>query len=179
MKKITFYVLSILMLFSCRKDTANPYRIFQPGKMETGKVDSYRDGQKWIATAYGRGGKSDKTAFGIYFTTYDENEVLREYFTLNSIPYKIGKTKIETGRKISDIQGCWASYLIYDEDIRLTPTYFTASESYVEITKLDTVTNQIEGTFTKMTLEPEQENTNFPIKVVFGKGTFNTVIDFQ
>ncbi len=179
MKKIIFYLLSLLVFFSCEKDTANPYRIFQPGDMKTGKAESLRDGQKWTATAHAQGGKVDKSHFGIHLSTYGEDGSLREVFRLRAIPYKIGKIKLEVGKKISDNEGCWTSYLIYDDDIILTPIYYLTSKSCIEITKLDTTTNQIEGTFTKMTLEPEKKDSNFPRKVVFDKGTFNTTIDFK
>jgi hypothetical protein len=161
MKKILFFLLFSCVL-SCHKDDFE-WPLFEPGPLDTGRIDALREGVHWAATAWAKRYKGSLCVF-VIFTTYNKFGELREEWNTCVLP--------QTGtQKITE-----ASYatLFSDGDV-IGPVYFiNKSEDYfLEVTRLDTFTHELEGKFKRLVLNRvSKDYPEYPSALTFVDGVF-------
>jgi hypothetical protein len=176
MKKSIYYLFMLVYLVSCKEKPE--FLIFEPGDLKTGHGEGQRDGHDWKATAQALVEKKRKK-FDVLFITVSDQGILREYFRFQEIPLRLCHIKIKN-QVPSDENHIGVQYSIKDEDITTSPIYsYTGNHACLDITKIDTVTNMIEGSFSKLVLEPvENDVKTAPRCVVFKNCTFTAKMRF-
>jgi hypothetical protein len=160
MKKILFFLLFSCVL-SCHKDDFE-WPLFEPGPLDTGRIDALREGVHWTATAWA---KRYQGSLIVVLTTYNAFGEIRESLHMGVISPKTGVQKRSTtsySRRFSDGDVIGPIYLL------------DKSEDYfLEITRLDTLTHELEGKFKRLVLNRSSKDyPEYPSALTFTDGVF-------
>jgi hypothetical protein len=163
-------VLSILIIFSCKKDEDNSIIIYEPGDQEFGWATGTKEGKDWEASGFWRYHQSDSTYWGIDFTTYSSYETQRESFALNEIPFTTGTFQVKGG--INDLGDGFVggSFGMYADDGDVLIGFMKVNDDedgYITISEIDTLTNTMKGFF-----EIYFINENESLKIEIKNGEF-------
>lgn len=174
---IYFFLILAGVLASCSKDK-NAYEIpiYYEGDQDTGWGEAVRDGKAWKATAFARDHQDGSGYIGIDFNTFTDQGDIRESLSFNEIPLKVGRYQIK-GKKGDTYDGFVGStYGLRESDgdvIGAVYSHDDASTGYVELTNVDTISNEVEGTFDKVVLNRYTPiESIYPETVVFKRGRF-------
>jgi len=178
MKKL-FLLLICCLLITCKKDEIT-LPIFHPGPLDTGYCEAFRDGKRWKATAFARHHWGIEGYIGLDFVTYSEFGERREKIALNEISIKEGKHFLRGG--ILDVYDGFvgSSFGVHESDGDvLGPLYLLKEDfenGYVLITKMDTVSNVVEGMFNEIRFYNSSGHQQYPAEVTFRLGKFSMKI---
>ena len=183
---IMVLLLTTSLFVSCRKEAEKEdqaIHLFFPGDQKTGHFKTERNGESIEGTAFAAFLNSfNKRDFvDISFRTFSEFGERREDLSFHEIPLKIGQFPIKglysdmNDGFIGSLYGIWGS----DGDVvacAYDPNDETAG--ILELTKVDTIANEIEGTITRagFKLSWGSSTEEFPEKVVFRNATFSMKI---
>ncbi|HNL07961.1 MAG TPA: hypothetical protein PKH93_10335 [Chitinophagales bacterium] len=171
---VKYFVLSLFFfVLSCKKDDMP---IYDAGTMEHGSMSACRNGDKWKASGEAVGLLQTDSLFIIGGSTYvydQEDTFSIEGLNIRYLPFKKGRYAL-TGESIGDIQTPYAYMFIVDYDVIIERYYLDEDkESWVELTKVDTINNRIEGCFEiYLAVDEPKFSAMHADKLCFKKGEF-------
>ncbi len=154
MKKIAILLLLFpFLLINCEKDSlfSELVRVFLPGPKTHGEATAIKNGTDFEASAYAVEEDWSEGTFSLLFYTYTEEGYHREILGFNEIPHRKGNYILGNASSYNDgIAG--ASYGTLADDGDVGEDHYDLMEemedNYIEVTHIDTVAREVEGTFT-------------------------------
>ena len=175
MKNIVKYFVLFLFIFvvSCKKDYMP---IYDAGTMEHGSMWACRNGDKWKASGEAVGLLQTDSLFNIEGTTFiyiEQDTFAVEGLSIGHLPFKEGKYNLK-GFDLNDIQTPYAYMFIVDYDVIIEQYHLDKDkESWVELTKVDTINRRIEGCFEiYLAVDEPKFSAIHADKLCFKKGEF-------
>lgn len=172
MKKL---ILFLLLLSSCEKD---PKIIQDPNNRNVYSGTFYveRNGIEWKAQAVAHYNYTDKNYYSLFFDSLSYGYLQRS-FSISTLPSNHFDTIRNFGKYIplNFIPTFYFDNIDVDVPYDSWETLFEDSlNNWVKINKFDTITNEVEGTFSATLIRVSGISPGFPDTMRFRKGRFAT-----
>ncbi len=171
MKNLLFFFIFITLI-ACNKDEVVIYKA--SGDIQYGSFTACKNGKAFEGGCYALPNKylPNNLFFGV--STVSQDSSLRESISV-SVPWKLGEHKMVSKGFEAGYSGPDCSYntLAQDGDVaEYRYKICNSRKSIINVTKLDTVNNSIEGTFDLYFERDGKKNAEKPRKVCFENGKF-------
>lgn len=172
---IVFIVFAFL--FGCKKD---PEPFVLNLDEYSGEATSLRDGQSWQGHVFVRQLPTNSLSIGI--DSLSQFGKLKQQVSFTYVKKTIGKHALKDSSWVLGIDPGFSGSMFglndNDEILGLYDVFEDELSNHFEITKLDTLTNEIEGTFTMTYLAiAVNSETGYPDTVRFTDGKFKAIIE--
>lgn len=187
MKSLAAFIVAILsaLMIACQDDkqSTDLFLVYLPGDTTNGQMSAIKSQTEWVASAYAAFHNDDRNFISITAATFTREGYEREHLALSYLPTSTGFYSIDRVYQYQTDKSVKAIYATSTADGDASEDFYrldtAVTDNYIEITKMDTVSNEIEGFFTcsfVLTTHGGKQNPLNPDRVRFWNGHFKVKI---